>query len=87
MVRTLALRTQISAGREIHIRVPEGVPVGPAEIVVIIIPSEGIAEASGTANDMLQSSLFGMWSQRDDIDDSLEFARRLRALAEQRTHG
>ena len=31
-----------------------------------------------TARDLLQSDLVGMWADRDDIGDSLTFARHLR---------
>jgi len=31
-----------------------------------------------TARDLLESGLVGLWADRDDIGDSLEFARNLR---------
>lgn len=37
-----------------------------------------------TARDLLESGLVGMWADRDDIEDSLAFARRLRREAERR---
>ena len=37
-----------------------------------------------TARDLLQSDLVGLWADRDDIGDSLSFARRLRRQAEYR---
>ena len=37
-----------------------------------------------TARDLLQSGLVGLWADREDIDDSLSFARRLRKEAERR---
>jgi len=37
-----------------------------------------------TARDLLQSDLVGLWVDRDDIGDSLSFARRLRHQAEHR---
>ena len=40
-----------------------------------------------TAGDLLQSELVGLWSDRTDIEDSVEFARQLRQQAErQREH-
>lgn len=39
-----------------------------------------------TARELLKSGLVGLWADRDDIDDSLSFARRLREQAEHR-HG
>jgi len=37
-----------------------------------------------TASDLLQSNLVGMWANRKEISDSLEFARQLRHTAEHR---
>ena len=37
-----------------------------------------------TAEDLLQSELVGLWADRDDIVDSLGFARQLRRQAEHR---
>ena len=37
-----------------------------------------------TARDLLKSGLVGMWANRDDIGDSLSFARRIRQQAEHR---
>lgn len=38
-----------------------------------------------TAQDLLESKLVGLWVDRGDIEDSVEFARRLRREAEHRT--
>jgi hypothetical protein len=37
-----------------------------------------------TARELLQSGLVGLWADREDIDDSLSFARQLRRRAERR---
>jgi len=37
-----------------------------------------------TAADLASSGLAGLWADRDDIGDSIEFARRLRRQAETR---
>ncbi len=37
-----------------------------------------------TAAELLQSDVIGMWAERADIGDSLEFARRLREQAQSR---
>ncbi len=39
-----------------------------------------------TARDLLNSGLVGLWKDRDDIGDTLEFARKLRRQAETRPH-
>lgn len=87
MLKTFTLQTDIPPGREIHIKVPGDIPTGPAEVVVIIVSSKAPSEAEGTAGEMLRSPLFGLWTDRDDIGDSIAFARHLRARAEQRSYG
>lgn len=87
MLRTLRLFVEILPQREIHIKVPEDVPTGPAEVVVVIASPEAPSKPMGTAGDLLQSPLFGLWADRDDIEDPISYARHLRALAEQRSHG
>lgn len=45
---------------------------------------EDTASGALTAHELLKSSLTGLWAHRDDIGDSLSFARRLRREAERR---
>jgi hypothetical protein len=40
-----------------------------------------------TASDLVTSGLVGLWSDRSDIGDSREFARRLREQAQTRSRG
>jgi hypothetical protein len=87
MNRTIVVKTDIRPDRRLHIRVPQDVPIGPAEIVLTIIPTrEKTAASKGTAADLARSSLFGMWADRTDIEDSRAYARRLRAQAEESFH-
>ena len=46
--------------------------------------SAGDGPSELTARNLLESELVGLWADRDDIDDSLAFARRLRHEAENR---
>lgn len=50
------------------------------------VSMEGVQPQSSrlTARDLLQSDLVGLWADRDDIGDSLSFARQLREQAERR---
>jgi hypothetical protein len=87
-VTTLNIRREVQAGRRLEIQIPMDVPLGPAEVVVVIFPEKpGVAKKPLTAGDLMRSPLFGLWKDREDIGDSLEFARKLRAEAEQRHHG
>ena len=81
-MRTITSKVVISADRQLHLSVPEDVPPGPAEIVLVIMPEPAPAK-SLTAGDLLQSPLFGIWKDRTDIADSVEYARKLRARVQQ----
>jgi hypothetical protein len=82
-MKTIACKVVIPVDRQLKITVPEDVPPGPAEVVVVIVP-EAVAEKGGTAGDLPRSSLCGRWKDRTDIEDSVENARNLRAKAERR---
>jgi hypothetical protein len=84
-MKTITCKVVIPTDRQLKIAVPEDVPPGPAEVVVVIA-SETMQEKGGTAGDMLRSPLFGLWKDRTDIGDGVEYARKLRAKAEQRSH-
>ena len=85
MTSTIVIKTEIRPDRRLRIRIPEDVPVGPAEIILTITPGRTeTAGSSGTAASLVRSSLFGMWADRRDIVDSLSYARQLRAQAERR---
>ncbi|MBI3788541.1 MAG: hypothetical protein HY276_09855 [Ignavibacteriales bacterium] len=78
MTRTINLTTNVPADRKVNIVLPSDVPVGPAEMEIRVTPSE---EKILTVGDFLRSEFFGMWRNRTDIEDSVEFAQRLRAEA------
>jgi hypothetical protein len=79
MVKTINLSTEVPPNREVRITLPTDVPLGPADIVVVI--ASRAAASTRTLGDLLRSEFFGMWRSRPDIGDSAEFARRLRAEA------
>ena len=79
MVTTLNITTNVPPNRELHIMLPDNVPTGPAEIVVVVAPQ--LAHVEHTLGDLLHSEFFGMWRDRTDITDSHEFARQLRQNA------
>ena len=84
-MRTITSKVVIPTDRQLHISIPEDIPPGPAEIVLVIVP-EATSRRGLTAGELLRSPLFGIWKDRTDIRDSVEYARTLRAKAEQRAH-
>ena len=76
MIRTVNLKLDIPANRELHIVVPDDVPPGPVEITVVF--SSLKYSNSNTLGKLANSEFFGMWRDREDISDSSQFARELR---------
>ena len=76
MVTTLNLRTNIPLSREVHLTLPGDIPPGPADIVVVIASQN--MRPLRTLGDLLTSEFCGMWSDRNDLGDSVEYARQLR---------
>ena len=76
MVKTISVTTEVSADHEVRITLPADVPVGQVEIVLVVVPKEPAVHH--TFGELADSEFFGMWRDRDDIEDSVEFARRLR---------
>jgi hypothetical protein len=76
MTRTINLSTDIPESREIHITLPEDVPAGPADIVLVV---NSAATGGPTLGDVANSEFFGMWRDRPDITDGPSFADDLRA--------
>ena len=82
-MKTVAIKTTIPEDHRLVVDVPRDLPAGPAEVVVTALsPSE--TDHPWTVGDLLASGLVGMWEDRTDITDSLEFARKLRQDAEGR---
>jgi len=60
-------------------------PEGASVIVVVVNEGQQIGDQKPlTLGDMLDSPLVGLWSDREDITDSAEFARELRERASKR---
>jgi len=64
----------------VHIIEGESLPEG-ADVIVVVVSED----AKGiTGQEVLDSDLIGIWADRDDIQDSAEFARKLREKAQRR---
>jgi hypothetical protein len=83
-MKSATVKAIIPPDHRLVVELPPELPAGPAEVVVRILDAAG--EKGGTGDELLASGLFGIWKDRTDIDDSVEFARRIRQQAERR-HG
>ena len=77
MVKTVTLNADIPPSRELRITLPADVPIGSAAIVITVSPRR--TSNGATFDDLLKSEFLGMWRDRADIEDSVEFARKLRS--------
>ena len=76
-MKTLNINADIPANRELRITLPDDVPTGPAEIVVIVLP--GTRHGDSTLGALSESEFFGIWRDRQDITDSVQFSQDLRS--------
>ena len=79
MVRTINLTTEVPSDRKVLINLPDDVPAGMADIVVVVAPHA--SRRGPTLGELAHSEFFGMWAQRSDIGDSAEFSHTLRKEA------
>lgn len=79
MVATVNMSTNVPPSREVRIVLPPDVPLGPAEITVVVC-SHAPAPVR-TLGDLARSAFVGLWRDRTDIADSATFAHELRAKA------
>jgi hypothetical protein len=63
----------ITPDGQLHIKLPSDLTPGPVEVEIRQIDVRGIS-----LGEILESDLVGMWADRTDIDDSVEYARELR---------
>jgi hypothetical protein len=54
------------------------------EIILLPQPSKTALRSRLTVRQLRESSLIGLWKDRDDIGDSVAYARQLREQAQQR---
>jgi hypothetical protein len=66
------------------IRLIEGVA---PDLETFLSDTDRTPSSGGTLGDLVESPLCGLWGDRTDIEDSVQFAHQLRTQAERRTHG
>ena len=85
MITAFKRKVTVKSGGLVSLRSNKLKPGTKAELIVLVEPVENSVERSMTGSDLLKSGLDGMWAERKDIGDSLEFARELRKEAEKRS--
>ena len=78
MTHRIHLDTTVPESRTIEVVLPADVPVGLANITVVVTPKE---HKLSSGLDIVESPIFGMWADRNDIEDSAAYAKDLRDRA------
>ncbi|NWG18341.1 MAG: hypothetical protein HXY41_17085 [Chloroflexi bacterium] len=75
------LKGFITDDGQLKVEVPPDLPPGPVEVEI----RAKTADVQGvTVGALLESGLVGLWKDREDITDTVEFARELRKRASRR---
>lgn len=72
------LKATVTPERTLTLQVPDDVPAGSMEVIVVFAPAEAASEHHSTLGDLRASEFFGMWRDREDLPDSPALARTLR---------
>ena len=83
MITALRQKVKIERGGVINLR-SRKLKAGTTAEVIVLVETGKASEKNMTAGDLLASGLVGIWADRKDLGDSLEFARKLRSQASQR---
>jgi len=83
-MRVVTITTTVTPDRTLTIRVPEEIPTGPAEVIVVFAP-ESSSKPCRTLGDLRASEFFNMWQGRTDLPESPALARTLREQAWKRS--
>jgi hypothetical protein len=75
----IVLNGFITPEGKLEVDLPQDMPSGPVEIEIRQADLQGI-----TLGQLLDSGLVGLWADREDIGDSVDFARKLRRRASRR---
>jgi hypothetical protein len=79
-MRVITLTTTVTPERTLTVQVPEDIPIGPTEVIVVFAV-EPFSKPHHTLGDLRTSPFFGMWRDRTDLPDSPTLARTLREQA------
>lgn len=61
-------------------------PDGTRVLVFVTDENDGLPAKGITGAEIMESGMFGLWADREDITDSAEFVEQLRRKAEQRVN-
>ncbi|MFN8372590.1 MAG: hypothetical protein U0694_06900 [Anaerolineae bacterium] len=81
----IILHGEITKDGRLQVELPPNLPAGKVTIEINTeaeIPGNELNEVQGvTLGELLDSGLAGLWADRTDIEDTVEYARQLRQRA------
>ena len=80
----IVLTAKVSSDGSVRLDVPVGADEAGSDVQITVEPIALAGKRALSAADLLNSGLVGIWSERTDVGDSLEFARRLRQQTQTR---
>lgn len=81
-MNTIVLHGVITEDGRLEIELPKDLPAGKVEVIIRPESVGGVR-----LGDIVESELAGLWADREDIPDSVEYARELRRRASRRGYG
>jgi hypothetical protein len=79
LMSSIIVRGIVNEAGELIVTFPQGLPPGPVEVEIHLPETVGIS-----SQEILESDFVGMWEDRADLGDSVEYARKLRSQATRR---
>jgi hypothetical protein len=73
---SIILQGLINEEGELIVEFPSDLPPGPVEVEIHLPETKGLS-----SQEILESDFVGMWEDRTDIGDSVDYARKLRRQA------
>ncbi|GCL38419.1 MAG: hypothetical protein VKN72_08495 [Nostocales cyanobacterium 94392] len=81
------IKQKATVGKNGKIELPTTeLPEGTIVEVIVLSSPLSVKKKILTARELLDSSLIGLWEKRDDIPDSLVYARQLREQSQRRDY-
>jgi len=94
MAHTIRFDARIGKSRKVEVTLPPDVPLGDAEVTLVVVPKKERVRARKEAatneefrpiQELIDTGAAGIWAGRKDIADGAEYARELRRRAWKRS--
>jgi hypothetical protein len=87
IMKRIVIKTRVSGEGSLHLDLPAGSVEADSNVQITVEALPGAAKRTLLASDLLDSGLVGIWAGRQDLGNSLEYARHLREQAQTQERG